>query len=270
VTDWVATFKSQLRTRAEQWAAKTSLPFYRSLGKSPTILFERTSDGSRHGNFFDSTWKAINAEPDWCTRLKKAHPQAAALPERYRAQAAELDSSNSSDALLMNCFCPPGAAKRIALTLGLSSAESRPEFGYNPCLPLIVGKFDSTEIDMRMGDALFEAKLTERDFTSHPKSHLIRYTQLEECFNLALLPRTLEMFAGYQLIRNVLAAANEQVRLVVLIDRRRPDLLQQWWNVHGAIKNDKLRNRCDVHFWQEIAAACNASHRQFLEDKYGL
>ena len=59
-------------------------------------------------------------------------------------------------------------------------------------------------------------------------------------------------------------------RLVVLIDWRRPDLLQQWWKAHGAIKNGDLRSRCEVHFWQEVAMACEPSHRKFLTDKYGL
>jgi hypothetical protein len=116
MTDWDAALKLQLRARAEQWAAKTSVHSYKSLGKSPTILFEMTSDGSHHGNFFDSAWRAIKEDPAWCERLQKAHSQRDALPEKYRASAAELDSSNSSDALLMNCFCPPGAATRIALS----------------------------------------------------------------------------------------------------------------------------------------------------------
>jgi hypothetical protein len=38
--------QSQLRARAEQWAAKTSLHFYKSLGNSPTILVGMTSDDS--------------------------------------------------------------------------------------------------------------------------------------------------------------------------------------------------------------------------------
>lgn len=231
-----------------------------------------TSDGSRHGNFFGPAWRAIKDDHAWCERLQKVHPQRDALPEERRTSAAELDSSNSSDALLMNCFCPPGAATRIALALGLSSTESRPEFGYKPCLPLTSGEVDNTEIDMRLGQTLFEAKLTERDFTSTHISHLSRYVHLEDCFDLELLPRAQERdtFGGYQLIRNVLAAAKDQARLVILIDCRRPDLLQQWWKVHGAIKSGELRNRCEVHFWQEVAAACNPSHRRFLEDKYGL
>jgi hypothetical protein len=272
VINWDIKLRSELRVKAAQWAAKTSLPFYESRGKPSTILFETTPDGCNHGNFFDSAWKAVRAEPDWRERLKKPHSQRKALPDKSQAYAMELDSSNSSDALLMNCFCPPAAATRIAVALGLSSPESRPQFGYKPCLPLKNGETDTTEIDMRLGDTLFEAKLTEHDFTSTHVSRLSRYAQLDECFDVALLPRGPEpdTIGGYQLIRNVLAASKDQSRLIVLIDYRRPDLLQEWWKVHGAIRSGELRNRCEVHFWQEVAAACQSAHHQFLEDKYGL
>jgi restriction endonuclease-like protein len=125
---------------------------------------------------------------------------------------------------------------------------------------------------MRLGGTLFEAKLTERDFTSRRTSHVLRYSQLRDCFDLDLLPPTPEpdTYGGYQLIRNVLAAARDHARLVILIDCRRPDLLQQWWKVHGAITSGELRSRCEVRTWQEVAAACDPSHRKDLEDKYGL
>jgi hypothetical protein len=267
--DWATKLRVQLRKLAEDWARSQRLPSYNSLGHTPTVLFSATSDGARHGNFYQAAWSAIAAEPHWKRRLGKIHSRSSALPEEYRASAKELDSSNSSDALLMNCFCPYGAAARIGSALGLCVAGSRPEFGYNPRLPLIDG-VDATEIDIRLGGALFEAKLTERDFTSRPRSHVLRYTRLEDCFDLDLLPGTSDAFDGYQLIRNVLAAAKDRMRLVVLIDYRRPDLLQQWWKVHGAITSGELRNRCEVHSWQEVAAACDSIHRKFLEDKYGL
>ena len=39
-----------------------------------------------------------------------------------------------------------------------------PEFGFKPRIPLTSGSIERTEIDMKLGSVLFEAKLTEADF----------------------------------------------------------------------------------------------------------
>jgi hypothetical protein len=92
----------------------------------------------------------------------------------------ELDSSNSSDALLMNCFCYPGASVRLARALGAAPIDAIPQFGYRACILLSDGTTDATEVDMLLGDTLVEAKLTERDFTSRPKAHVFRYGAIRE------------------------------------------------------------------------------------------
>jgi len=77
----------------------------------------------------------------------------------------ELDSVNSSDALLMNIFCHPGVvadgalSPAVARLLGVEEA-SQPCFGINPRVPLRSGRLDRTEIDMHLGDLFVEAKLT--------------------------------------------------------------------------------------------------------------
>jgi hypothetical protein len=184
--------------------------------------------------------------------------------------AKELDSTNSSDALLMNCFCYPGAAERAAPVLGASPSDASPAFGFRPRIELSDGTGDDTEVDMRLGNTLVEAKLTERDFTTRARSHVLRYKALISVFDVDGLPGDSEHFAGYQLVRNVLAAAQHQLRLIVLIDYRRPDLLQEWWTVHSAIRDGRLRARCGVRFWQEVAAALEPEHRSLLEVKYGI
>jgi hypothetical protein len=156
-----------------------------------------------------------------------------------------MDSTNSSDALLMNCFCYPGAARRAVGVLEFSPADAVPEFGFMPGVALAGGIDDETEVDMRLDDTLIEAKLTEADFTSRPKVHVLRYKALNDVFDVDLLPGDPDSFSGYQLIRNVLAAAQLDLRLVVLIDSRRPDLLQEWWTVHAAIKEGRVRGRCE-------------------------
>ena len=76
----------------------------------------------------------------------------------------ELDSSMSSDALLMNIFCCPGLTQiqTLALQLGFELGEI-PEFGYRPRIPRN-RCVDRTEIDMKLGTLLVEPKLTETDF----------------------------------------------------------------------------------------------------------
>ena len=69
----------------------------------------------------------------------------------------ELDACTSSDALLMNVFCYPGVFK-----------DGR----FRARVPLANGKFDRTEVEMRLGELLIEAKLTESDFQRAPKALL--------------------------------------------------------------------------------------------------
>jgi hypothetical protein len=95
----------ELSERARNFATRANVTCYESRGAMPTILFLADSGTSRHGNFIDDSYQAILANQGWATRLQKAHSQRHALPEDRRANAMELDSCNSSDALLMNCFC---------------------------------------------------------------------------------------------------------------------------------------------------------------------
>ena len=111
----MAALASRLRTElgrlAQHHASHLDLPCYQSLGTPPVILFYSHGNGTRHGNFHDESYRAILARPSWATRLEKPAAAKKALPEERKAGAKELDSSNSSDALLMNCFCYPGAGR---------------------------------------------------------------------------------------------------------------------------------------------------------------
>jgi len=268
---WAIALRGAIRDSAYAWASAQGVMYYTSRGQPPTILFERAADGQSHGNFHADAWRAIMAEPAWLARLDKPHSQARALPPEKATTARELDSSNSSDALLMNCFCFPGALERIYPSLGPSpEGTAHPEFGFKAKLPLTDGTEDATEIDMRIGSTLFEAKLTEKDFTSRPTAHVLRYVGLPAYFEVSALPSDGTETGGYQLIRNVLAAAHHNASLLVLIDQRRPDLLQEWWRVHSAIKDVSLRLRCGFRTWQQVAAAGPAPLQEFLSLKYGL
>jgi hypothetical protein len=264
---WATKLRDELRVRA---MAIDGLSRYLSRGSPATVLFSRAPDNSQHGNFYVDAWREIVRCPEWSIRLDKAHTQTLALKEEDRKTAKELDSSNSSDALLMNCFCAPGASKRIATALGLEFSAAPLVFGEKANLRHKRLDREGTEIDLRLGKTIFEAKLTEIDFTTKSKAHVEGYADFDKCFDSSLLPSKGTEYMGYQLIRNVLAAEKLESKFVVLMDWRRPDLLNEWWKVHGAIKKGDLRQRCEVRFWHEVAMACDKPLREFLASKYGI
>jgi hypothetical protein len=149
---------------------------------------------TRHGNFFDPAYAAILARPEWLRRFSKVHAQAAhALPPPVLEPARrwrELDSSMSSDALLMNVFCTPGVVESAAVrnALGLDPAAA-PEFGWKARVPLKSGLVDRTEVDLRMGSLLIEAKLTESDFQTRKAEIVESYQNFDDVFERGSLPR---------------------------------------------------------------------------------
>ena len=286
-----------------------------SYGSAPVIVYE--PDAGRHGNFFDSAYAAILARPDWMRRFDKIHAQAArSLPKpqsdltrRWR----ELDSSMSSDALLMNVFCTPGVAESPAIraTLGVEDG-AEPIFGWKARVPLANGRFDRTEVDLRLSSLLAEAKLTESDFQSRSAAIVESYRDFDEVFDRERLPRTEiatkrwmrasefpenasqeleslvvdptlysavdtsfrppgeEGYAGYQLIRNVLAAHATGSSFCVIHDERRPDLREAWFEVMAAVESAELRVRLKVLTWQELASLLPSALQEFLDHKYGI
>ena len=143
----------------------------------------------RHGNFFDESYTAIAARPEWMRRFDKIHAQGRSLPKAER-RWRELDSSMSSDALLMNVFCAPGVAEAPAMRRALGIEEDGlPEFGWKARVPLASGKFDRTEVDMRWGSLLVEAKLTEGDFQTRAARIVEGYRDFDAVFERELLPR---------------------------------------------------------------------------------
>jgi hypothetical protein len=267
--NWARILRTELRQGAESWAREQRLQHYHSLGGHPTVMFAADPDGTRHGNFHPLSWLAIRDNPAWARRLNKPHSRRKTLPLEKRADAKELDSSNSSDALLMNCFCFPGAASSLFTGLALECEPTPHCFGYLAGVSLSGGRPDDTEVDMLMGSYLVEAKLTEVDFTSRPRPHVLRYRDLSSVFNVDALPGDPSHFDNYQLIRNVLAAAQHRMSFLLLIDGRRPDLLEAWRSVHKAIRED-VGQTCTVRTWQELTMAAPPDLQRFLEKKYGL
>jgi hypothetical protein len=321
-TSWhAAELRRELGARARLWAQGRAHVL--SYG-SPAVTVYSPED-VRHGNFFDASYAAIAARAGWMRRFDKIHAQGRALPKAESGRRwRELDSSMSSDALLMNVFCAPEviASAVVRRSLGVDT-EDEPAFGWKARVPLAPGphgraRFDRTEVDMRWGNLLVEAKLTESDFQTRT-SHIVEaYRDFDEVFERELLPqvelrtarrRTAVEFAeeytqeweeaapddslarefqegivarareaepaetayaGYQLIRNVLAAYAEGCSFCVVHDERRPDLREDWFAVMAAVKAAEMRVRCKVMTWQELAALAPEDLQEFLDLKYGI
>ena len=182
----------ELGHRAEQYARTYGLPHCLSYGQPPTVCFERYTDDSRHGNFLPATYKAILKNPNWRRRLQKVHSQGRkCLPRSEGGIWRELDACTSSDALLMNVFCYPGVFKdgRVCSMLNVKPPAIL-DFGFRARVPLENGKFDRTEVDVRLGDLLIEAKLTESDFQKAPRAIVRAYRDFDELFDDEELPQT--------------------------------------------------------------------------------
>jgi hypothetical protein len=216
----------------------------------------------------------------------------------------------SSDALLMNCLCPPAVIESSVLKnmLGVEGSAV-PNFGWRARVPLANGRFDRTEVDMLWGELLVEAKLTESDFQTCQESVLEMYRDVDDVFDRAMLPRaeipvgrskietefpedysqeevlgdedcrrelialpreTVSAYASYQLIRNVLAAYAQRMSFCVIHDERRPDLREAWFQVMAAVKSAQMRVRLKVLTWQELSAALPERLQEFLDVKYGI
>ncbi|MGE5724577.1 MAG: PGN_0703 family putative restriction endonuclease [Acidobacteriota bacterium] len=265
----VSRLRAQLSECSQKYAQVRRLAHQLSYGGVPAVVFEASGDG-QHGNFLPASYRAILKNPEWSRRLAKPHSQSKCLPRTGR-RWCELDSCNSSDALLMNVFCYPGvASERQVLHLLGAETDGPPQFGYKARVPLLQGKFDRTEVDMRLGNLLVEAKLTEGDFQTKSKAALAGYRDFSGVFRRRQLPQHLNHYFSYQLIRNVLAANATGFSFCVLSDARRPDLLEAWFQVMQAVRPTELRVRCKVLTWQELAIVLPQKLQRFLQEKYAI
>jgi hypothetical protein len=187
-SSWFASeLRRELGLRNLRWARGRA--HVESYGNPPVIVYPPES--GRHGNFFDAAYAAIAARPEWMRRFDKIHAQGRALPKAESGRKwRELDSSMSSDALLMNIFCTPGVAEAPAVRQALGvDGENPPIFGWKARVPLKSGLFDRTEVDMRWGELLVEAKLTESDFQIKAAAVVEAYRDFDVVFDRELLPR---------------------------------------------------------------------------------
>ena len=263
--------RQELSDKAQHYACENNLPHCLTYGQGPTVCFQSDEANFKHGNFLPPTYRAILRNSNWRRRLQKVHTQGKSLPQREQGSWHELDACTSSDALLMNVFCHPRTLKSKSLRSLLNLYEGVvPEFGVKARVPLLNGKFDRTEVDMRLGDLLVEAKLTESNFQRAPRKAMSTYRDFGEIFNCEELPQNERVYYSYQLLRNVLAAHATGCAFCVLTDARRPELIESWYAVMKCIRPVELRMRCMVLTWQEVAKCLPYVVKRFLSDKYGI
>ncbi len=249
-----ASLRSLIRSHSIEYAKKNSLPYteYKT-----AIIFDNIAD-----NFLPTSYDCIEKKKAWSERLNKRHSQV--------QNVCEMQSSNSSDALLMNIFCHPkiDSWKGIRKLFGVS--EINPEFGIKPELRLKSGQGDRTEIDLAFGNILVEAKLTETDFTQKSVSAVKNYIDVENIFHFNHLPNNGENIFHYQIIRNIIASVQLNKRHILLCDDRRGNLIRNYYEVVKCIKDIGIRKNCGIIFWQDIFSKVGRELKQFLSEKYGI
>ena len=268
---YASALRQELIVRNSSYASLNRLPHVTSYGELPVVVYQQSVCGQHHGNFIAASYRAILRRPGWRKRLQKVHAQGRRSLPAKDGSWRELDSSLSSDALLMNIFCYPSVTRRMEVcgVLGLEPG-SVPEFGFMPRIPLLSEATERTEVDMRLGNKIFEAKLTEGDFQIQRAELVEQYRDLREVFEPRQLPRTKRKYVSYQLIRNVLAAHALDLDFCTLLDARRPDLLEDWYEVVRCIRFAGLRAKCKVLTWQELTPSLPAALQRFLSVKYGI
>ncbi len=262
--------RRELSARAQQIAADSSSAHYFTLGEAPSVIFSPTHDRG-HGNFHPISYRNICANPPWLRRLAKVHTSGPKASSSVSRRWRELDSATSSDALLMNVFCYSRVMKNkeLCAMLGVRPGHT-PQFGFKPRISLRNGNVDRTEIDMKLGGLLVEAKLTESNFQSAPVRLLERYLYLDEVFDCTMWTRNRDRVTGYQLIRGVLAANSTGGSFCVLCDVRRRDLIENWYAVMRTVRSCDLRCRLQLLTWQELAGLLPRTLQRFLAVKYGI
>jgi hypothetical protein len=134
---YASLLRDELSARNASYAALHQLPHVTSYGEVPVVVYQPLPCGTKHGNFIPASYRALQRRPQWKRRFEKVHSQAGRAFPKSDCVSKELDSSMSSDALLMNIFCYPGVTKRRELSLMLGTEiGDLPEFGFKPRIPL--------------------------------------------------------------------------------------------------------------------------------------
>jgi len=247
--------KQEIRKHALAFARRRNLRVDDKLASA--LIFYRLDD-SLHPESLEN----IRRTPEWNSRTQKAHPNVTGV--------LEMQSSNSSDGLLMSIFCHPSITKWSGVRKVLGNDIATIAFGVPGVVKIGNDQTDSTEIDMELSGVFCEAKLTETDFTHKRPEVVEHYDRFQETFHSDALQRVGRDYDNYQIIRNLLAAKQHNRDHILFCDERRPDLVRRYMSTVSCLQDIKDRMRCRVIFWQEVVAACGESLRKWVEEKYGI
>lgn len=247
--------KQEIRKHALAFARRKDLPVDDT--HASAVIFCRLDD-SLHPESLEN----IRMMPDWNLRTQKVHQNVTGV--------LEMQSSNSSDGLLMSIFCHPSITKWSGVRKVLRNDMATIAFGVPGVVKIRNGQTDTTEIDMALPSAFCEAKLTEADFTHKRPEVVERYDGFQETFHSNTLQKAGRDYDNYQIIRNLLAAKQHNRDHILFCDERRPDLVRRYMSTVSCLRDIEDRMRCRVIFWQEVVAACGQSLRKWVEEKYGI
>ena len=248
--DYSKRLKERILTNALNLCDKKS---FNGIQRESAFLFNDISM-----NFHPDTFANIYKNNNYKEKLGKIHANVSSFKE--------MQSSNSSDALLMNLFAHPKIKEWKSFRDLISIDQSdNIEFGWNPV-------FDNetnhkTEIDMKIENSIFEAKLTEKDFTQKELKVVLTYSNVENIIDLEILTNN-NIVYNYQLIRNLLTAEKYDYKFNLLIDETRTDLIREFYKVKSAIKVKSLLNNFNFLTWQEIANSVGLDLKNYITEKY--
>lgn len=245
--------KKQLLINAENISNESDT--ITGIKRQSAFIFDRVSY-----NFLNKTYLNILDDKGYSNRLEKPHTY-------FKDGTKEMQSSNSSDALLMNIFCYPDMMrwKSLAKLLGIYRIE-KPVFGWEADF-INESKGHRTEIDMKIGNHIFEAKLTEPDFTKCSLDKVKGYIDYEKVFDNDKLEKN-GYIEVYQLVRNILTAYKENFTFTLIVDERRTDLLREFIYTRDSIKIDELKNKIKFITWQEISFNIGKELKEYINKKY--
>lgn len=251
--DYSKAIKNRIKKNALAYSEKMN---YQGKERESAYIFDDVNN-----NFLGKTYKSIQNQDSWRLKLKKPHSQ-------FNDGTLEMQSSNSSDALLMNIFCFPNffTWKGPTQLLGIDQKDTV-EFGWNP-------KFNNetpenpTEIDLKIGNSIFEANLTEKSFTKKRVEVVKMYQDFDIVFNEDILLDGEGNINHYQLVRNILTAHKYELKFSVLLDSSRIDLIKALLETVKAIKIPELRRKVDFITWQELVDVCGKELKEYISSRY--
>ncbi|PQO30751.1 hypothetical protein C5Y96_14935 [Blastopirellula marina] len=132
------------------------------------------------------------------------------------------------------------------------------------------GNGDPTTIDVVIDDTFVQASLSEINFTKQRLEVVENYLRFHEVFQDTGLPQHNGSYLNFRVIRNLLAASQNNKRHILLGDQKRPDLAESYLRTVAALKDKAFRSRCRIVYWQELLRVIDPNLRRFVETRFNL